>query len=204
MLLATLLFQRSTNALSLPLTRRSFVHSLVSVPIVTITTNNANAAGDDTTFTYSPKDGSFKLSLSLPSSDQFSLKQKPLKTHAEELTFCPSDSSERCSAKTFGVTVDPVKIKSLSEFGSPEEIVERIADAERGRDGIFEVKVAGFAPVKGGGVDVDYISKGKRGEKFVSTRTYVLNQKLFVFTSSVKGEAGFDDMKNIRDSFVIE
>jgi len=60
---------------------------------------------------------------------------KPLKTHLDEINF----SSETVPKYQIGITVDPVRIKSLKEFGTPEQVAAKVVTAEINRDGIFDV-----------------------------------------------------------------
>ena len=38
-----------------------------------------------------------------------------------------------------GVTIDPVKIDSLEQFGTPDEVAKRVLAVEEGRDGVKSV-----------------------------------------------------------------
>ena len=87
----------------------------------------------------------------------FASGKKPLKTHLDEANF-----SGEVRGYKFGVTVDPVRIDSLRDFGTPEEVAARVVTAEVNRDGIFKVTLA-RDPVEDGTTGayvVDYVSDG--------------------------------------------
>lgn len=52
---------------------------------------------------------------------------KPVKTHMDEVQFKKSGGTE------VGITVDPVKIDSLEQFGTPKQVAKRVLDAEVSR-----------------------------------------------------------------------
>ena len=126
---------------------------------------------------------SYKYTVTPPPS--FTSSNKPLKTHLDEINF--SDPDVR--GYTLGVTVDPVRIKSIREFGTPEEVAARVVTAEINRDGVFEVKLA-KDPVEdaNGCYDIEYISSGKRGVKRFVTRIYILDGFLYVLTAQSKND----------------
>jgi len=128
---------------------------------------------------------------------------KPLKTHLDEINF----SKEGVRGYQYGITVDPVRISSLKEFGSPEEVAARVVTAEVNRDGIFEVTLA-KDPLEmegsGGAYAIEYISDGKRGKKRFLTRIYIQNKRLYVLTAQTKEEDFADrevEMAGAADTF---
>ena len=125
--------------------------------------------------------------------------KKPVPTHLDEVNFNLEDGS--APRYTYGVTVDPVRINSLAEFGQPGEVAARVVTAEVNRDGIFEVTLASD-PVEDKGTGayvIEYISDGKRGKKHFVTRIFVKEQRLYVLTAQVKQEEYADREKEIRD-----
>ena len=121
--------------------------------------------------------------------------KKPVQTHLDEVNF----NLEGVPKYTFGVTVDPVRINSLKEFGTPEEVAARVVTAEVNRDGIFEVTLAKDPMEDGetGAYAIDYVSDGKRGKKHFVTRIFVKDQKLYVMTAQVKEEEYAEREKEI-------
>ena len=115
--------------------------------------------------------------------------QKPLKTHLDEVNFQSPDFS----GYQFGITVDPVRIESLAEFGTAEQVAAKVVLAEVNRDGVFDVKLA-EDPVSvfdGSGrtfYQLNYISNGKRGSKRFVAKFYVQNQMLLALTAQCKEE----------------
>lgn len=118
---------------------------------------------------------------------------KPLKTHLDEINF----SSPDISRYTIGITVDPVRISSIGQFGTPEEVAARVVTAEVNRDGVFKVTLAKDPKEDaedGGCYDVEYISEGKRGTKRFATRIFVRDGFLYVLTVQIK-EKDFDGIR---------
>ena len=94
-----------------------------------------------------------------------------------------------------GITVDPVRILSLQQFGTPEQVAARVVTAEVNRDGVVEVTLL-KDPIEtsDGAYVLEYLSKGKRGDKHYVCKIYVSQEKLLVLTAQVK-EADYVDKK---------
>jgi PsbP len=119
--------------------------------------------------------------------------QKPLKTHLDEVNF----QSPEIPGYQIGITVDPVRISSLAEFGTAEQVAAKVVLAEVNRDGVLEVKlledpISGEIQIDGGSTtmfyQLNYLSSGKRGNKRNIAKFYVQNQKLFALTAQCKEE----------------
>lgn len=119
--------------------------------------------------------------------------QKPLKTHLDEVNF----QSSEIPGYQIGITVDPVRITSLAEFGTAEQVAAKVVLAEVNRDGVLEVKLledplSGEIQIDGGSstmfYQLNYLSSGKRGNKRNIAKFYVQNQKLFALTAQCKEE----------------
>jgi len=133
--------------------------------------------------------------------------QKPLKTHLDEVNFQSSDRK----GYQFGITVDPVRINSLKDFGTPEEVAAKVVLAEVNRDGVLDVKLM-EDPYSSGGDDgllyyqLNYLSSGKRGDKRFVAKFYIRDQKLYALTAQCR-EADYNDaalrqeMRAAVDSF---
>lgn len=174
------------------LSRRKIVgqlSSLVLCPIVGVA-SPALASTDEYIRTPSPND-KFKFSYTVTPPPSFAPGNKPLKTHLDEINFSPPD----VRGYTLGVTVDPVRISSIKDFGTPEEVAARVVTAEVNRDGVFKVTLA-KDPVEdsAGGYDIEYISDGKRGKKRFATRIYIKDGFLYVLTVQSK-EAEYDESR---------
>jgi hypothetical protein len=118
---------------------------------------------------------------------------KPVKTHLDEVNF-----SFNTPGYQFGITVDPVRIQALSEFGTPGEVAAKVVTAEVNRDGVFDVKLM-QDPImqsteQGGGLVLDYLSSGKRGDKRFLTKLFVENKKLYALTAQCK-QADYETVK---------
>ena len=115
-----------------------------------------------------------------------------MKTHLDEVTFDAGDNKPK--GYRYGITVDPVRIDSLKEFGTPEEVAARVALAEVGRDGVLDVKLM-EDPVAGGGdgdgasyYQLNYLSSGKRGDKRYVAKFYVRDRMLYALTAQCREE----------------
>lgn len=166
--------------------------SLVMFPIVGATTP-AFASDEEQAYIRTPTpNDKFKFSYTVTPPPSFVPGNKPLKTHLDEINFSPTD----VRGYTLGVTVDPVRISSIKDFGTPEEVAARVVTAEVNRDGVFEVTLA-KDPVEdslSGCYDIEYISDGKRGKKRFATRIYIKDGFLYVLTVQSK-EAEFDEAR---------
>jgi len=113
---------------------------------------------------------------------------KPLKTHLDEIIF----KCETIAGYEYGITIDPVRINSLQEFGTPEQVAAKVVLAEVNRDGVFDVTLMedAYAGMEGepGLVfyQINYQSKGKRGVKRFVAKFYIQNQKLYALTAQCK------------------
>jgi len=138
----------------------------------------------------------FQFGYTVTPPPTFVSSNKPLKTHLDEINFSPPD----VRGYTLGITVDPVRISSIREFGSPEEVAARVVTAEVNRDGVFEVTLAKDPREDAsGGVgcyDIEYISDGKRGKKRYVTRIYIKDGFLYVLTVQSK-EDEFDKGREV-------
>jgi len=168
-----------------------FSPALASADDATTTNNDATPTppqpSEPYTRTSSPND-KFKFSYTVTPPPAFVASNKPLKTHLDEINFSPPDGPR---GYTLGITVDPVRISKIQEFGTPEEVAARVVTAEVNRDGVFKVTLAKdpSEDVEAGCYDVEYISDGKRGTKRFVTRIYVQGGFLYVLTlQSKEGE----------------
>jgi len=127
-----------------------------------------------------------------PPSSVMTTSNKPLQTHLDEINL-PTNRK----GYTYGVTVDPIRIQSLKDFGTPSEVAAKIVMAELRRDGVLDVTLARDAreDIGSGAYDVEYISDGTRGKKHFVTRSIVKDGKLFVLTVQVKE----DDWKDVEN-----
>ena len=116
--------------------------------------------------------------------DNFDAGNKPLRTHLDEINF----KSESVAGYQYGITVDPVRIDSLRQFGTPQEVAAKVVLAEVNRDGVFDVTL--MADPEAGPNDsfyqLNYQSKGKRGIKRFVAKFYIEKQKLYALTAQCK------------------
>ena len=174
--------------------RKSFIQSIAVATAAATAALPAFAEEDERTFTRIKKDKNpFAYTLTLPSPP--SPTNKPLQTHLDEVnlpitTTSTGTGSDAINLKgyTYGITVDPIRLNSLREFGTPNEVAAKIVMAELRRDGVLDV-TTGRDPKEDsetGAYDVEYISDGSRGRKHFVTRTVVKEGKLYVLTVQCK------------------
>ena len=126
---------------------------------------------------------------------------KPLKTHLDEVNF-------NGNGINVGITVDPVRINSLRQFGTPQEVAAKVVTAEVNRDGVFEVTLL-EDPVElpDKSYLLQYLSKGKRGNKRNVCKIFIENQKLYVLTAQAKEDVYDKEAEKtiqaIVESFVV-
>eukprot|EP00547_Thalassionema_nitzschioides_P009225 CAMPEP_0194225604 /NCGR_PEP_ID=MMETSP0156-20130528/39983_1 /TAXON_ID=33649 /ORGANISM="Thalassionema nitzschioides, Strain L26-B" /LENGTH=161 /DNA_ID=CAMNT_0038957623 /DNA_START=247 /DNA_END=732 /DNA_ORIENTATION=- len=122
---------------------------------------------------------------------------KLLKTHLDEVNFISSS----LKGYQYGIIVDPVRINSLKEFGTPEEVAARVVTAEVNRDGVFDVTLVKDPIIEetSGSYILNYLSKGKRGDKHFVCKIAVAKNKLYVLTAQVKEEKYLSMEKEIME-----
>lgn len=177
--------------------RRSFIDTLVGGAVATTAATVSSLLLPSSS--YAEESQSFKRTNTklnfgyefLPPPSVIKTSNKPLQTHLDEINL-PTDTK----GYTYGVTVDPIRLKSLKEFGTPEEVAAKIVMAELRRDGVLDVTLAADAKEddNSGAYDVQYISDGTRGKKHFVTRTVVKDGKLFVLTVQAK-QIDWDNVK---------
>ena len=123
----------------------------------------------------------------------FSTNQKPVKTHLDEINLINTN----VKGHQYGITIDPVKIKSLIDFGTPEQIAAKVVLAELNRDGISDVTLMTdpyyYIPNNNNDKNsshdyllLNYKSIGKRGIKRSVVKIYIYDSKLYVCTAQCK------------------
>mmetsp|Transcript_15024 Transcript_15024/g.31862 ORF Transcript_15024/g.31862 Transcript_15024/m.31862 type:complete len:276 (+) Transcript_15024:38-865(+) len=174
-----------------------FSPAIASEEDTTTTNTQQQPSSGPYTRTPSPND-KFKFSYTITPPPAFEPGNKPLKTHLDEINFSPPG----VRGYSLGITVDPVRISKIQDFGTPEEVAARVVTAEVNRDGVFEVTLAKDPKedTSAGCYDIEYISDGKRGRKRFVTRIYITGGFLYVLTVQSK-EAEYD---KVREAEVLE
>lgn len=189
--------------------RRNALSHFATITCAALTAPSLALADDTATTTpvvqplYVKKADKFAYQFQPP--PNFDAGNKPLKTHLDEINF----KSTSTGGYQYGITVDPVRIASLADFGTPEQVAAKVVLAEVNRDGVFDVTLMKdpFAtePSTNQYYQLNYLSKGKRGEKRFITKFYVKDQFLLALTAQCK-EADYpsleSEMLQTADSFV--
>ena len=128
--------------------------------------------------------------------DSWALAPKPLQTHQEEVNV-KSTSVKGFSA---GVAVDPVRIQSVAEAGSPAEVGGRIVALEGKKEGVGKVELLDSA-ADGAYYAFDYAVESTRGKNRYLARATVVDRKLVVFTVQVP-IAGFAEQERVINNML--
>jgi hypothetical protein len=114
------------------------------------------------------------------------VKKKPIKTHLAELLVTRNKGPGSTSA---GVTVDAVKIKSITDFGTPDEVGDRVIAVERRKDNVLTASLVSAKAANLG--DLTYytfvydVESGRGLKRYVAKAT-VTGGNLYVFTAQAK------------------
>merc|ERR1712070_853942 len=115
------------------------------------TLSPAWSAGDDAT-----------LSAFVDKEFGYQLSYKPVKTRLSEAVL-----KSPLRGVQLGITVDPVRIASLEQFGTLEEVTQRVLAVEETRDGVTDVKLRAASQEAGPPLyyTIEYRVESTRGKK---------------------------------------
>jgi PsbP len=178
-----------TDASSQP-SRRQIVRSGVASVILSLVGPSSSSrvraaiveSDENNVLKRSTKDFAYEFAIPT-SSNSFQLSNKPVKTHLEEINV----TNDQYKGYQYGITVDPVRISSMSEFGTPEQVAAKVVLAEVNRDGVFDVTLM-KDPVQVAGNDeasaliLNYRSSGTRGDKRFVVKFSIFRNKLYALT----------------------
>lgn len=89
-----------------------------------------------------------------------------------------------------GVTVTPVRIKSLQQFGSVESVGEKLLNVEREKESTRSVSMQSQSQRQNDNGTItynfDYIIDSTRGTKRVLSTVAIARQKLFIVNGNIK------------------
>ena len=164
-------------------------------------------ADESTPSLFERKDTQNAYQLSYPT--DWAESGKPVKTHLHELLVAGSGPGR----SKLGVTIDPVKIDSLEQFGSLAQTTERVIGVEQTRDGVKQVTLRGNAAEVAEGkptyYTIDYVTESSRGTKIFCCKYCIANRKLYVLQVQCNLDAYDADaqiranLKGIVDSFQV-
>ncbi|EKX55208.1 hypothetical protein GUITHDRAFT_98988 [Guillardia theta CCMP2712] len=123
----------------------------------------------------------FSFGLSYPSTWKKST--KPVRTHLEEVQFKKGGGTE------IGIVVDPVKIESITEFGTAKEVAKRVVGVERAKDGVTSAKLIAASQTEKSGIPyymIEYESSSSRGDKHFISKAGTLNVLLYLTAKTSK------------------
>jgi hypothetical protein len=123
---------------------------------------------------------------------------KPVRTHDYEVLF----KSENVKGFNVGITRDPVRIKSILDFATPQGLGEKVVNVELAKEGVFSADVLSAtksSTLASGNpdfpsYDVEYKIDSSRGKNHYLIKATVVDSKLFVLTAQAK-EATFGELE---------
>ena len=124
------------------------------------------------------------------------------------------------SSTNIGITILPVRINRLEDFGTVEQVADRLIQAEKAKEGQLFVELVSTNVHQEGDTtfyDIEYDVDGTRGKKRFATRVAILDRKLFIANGQYKcgkgGESsctepqenveGINAMRDIVQSFTL-
>lgn len=171
--------------------RRSLALGLTSALLVR--SPLASWARDEETSLVERVDTSNGYKFSYPS--DWSESGKPVKTHLHELLLSGSGRLK------VGITIDPVKIDSLEQFGTLAQTTDRVLDVERTRDGVKAVTLranaAQVSEVEPTYYTIDYVTESSRGTKIFLCKYCIAQRRLYVLQAQC-GAADYDADISVR------
>ncbi|GMH93440.1 hypothetical protein TL16_g12629 [Triparma laevis f. inornata] len=174
-------------------TRRTF---LKISPILLLTPLPSSASS---TYTSPPlplnKKGGDTFTYTIPLNGD-SITSKPLPTHAYEAKFGITKKS------SITITLDAVRIKTLSEFLSIEDLSKKLLNVELSRDGITAATLISSESDETS-YRIKYKSEGKRGIKIIDDYVTIINGYLVVAQGEDK-EGGGGEVGRVLDGFRVE
>ncbi|GAB5369759.1 hypothetical protein AAMO2058_001433300 [Amorphochlora amoebiformis] len=139
---------------------------------------------------YASPDGEFVFSYPR----EFKRAPKLLKTHQNELFL----RSTQLKKYNVGITIDPVTIKTLKDFGTVHQVAENIIKLEREKEGVMNAELK---EVSRGILDgnesyfIDYTADSTRGNiRYFSKLVVDSKQRLYVLTIQAKQ----DDFSKVK------
>ena len=143
-------------------------------------------------------DGSF----SFVAPEGFAAKPKPVQTHVAELLYKDENKRE------IGVIVDRVKLDSLTSFGTPDFVGEKVVASERLRDGVVTATFNSATQFSKNGetyYELNYENVSSRGDNRYVSRVCVKDGRLYILTlkSRIDDTAAVKILDAVADSFEV-
>ena len=164
---------------------------------MTLNYNDKNKNNNNNTLFYERrKDNQFAYSIQFPS--QFDGPgNKPVKTHLDEVNF----QSNVWNGYQFGITIDPVRIQSLSQFGTPPEVAAKVVLAELKRDGIMEVTLM-KDPIVSSSSSSSLFSSDSNNNKNLNNSNERMMSLIMIITCSITRVWGNVGIRGLLPNFI--
>eukprot|EP00246_Nothoceros_aenigmaticus_P002311 TRINITY_DN13156_c0_g1_i1.p1 TRINITY_DN13156_c0_g1~~TRINITY_DN13156_c0_g1_i1.p1 ORF type:complete len:255 (+),score=43.21 TRINITY_DN13156_c0_g1_i1:66-830(+) len=106
-------------------------------------------------------------------------------------------------SNTVGVVVNPVRIASLKDFGTPEEVAERLIRAEKKKPSTNDAKLVRVSERDANGrplYEVEYNLDSSRGQKRVISAVTIAFRKLYILNVSYSDSPSKPISQDVADS----
>ncbi|KAA8497690.1 PsbP domain-containing protein 2, chloroplastic [Porphyridium purpureum] len=123
--------------------------------------------------------------------------KKVIKTHLSEIQVISKTDSKLYA----GLVVDPVKINSVKEFGTPEALGEKVIELERRKDGVSSATLLSSSQKNAGDLDYYYIEyevASSRGHKRFLAVATITGKQLYVLTAQCVADAFAQNERTMR------
>mmetsp|Transcript_9958 Transcript_9958/g.26536 ORF Transcript_9958/g.26536 Transcript_9958/m.26536 type:complete len:254 (+) Transcript_9958:32-793(+) len=160
---------------------------------------------------YARYQGPLGLGYSFEYPAGWSVGKKTVKTHMNELVMSPAKKSEGAVRGSGGIVVDPVKINSVSEFGTAEAVGNRVIELEKKKDGVSTARLVSSTEVQKGGLtyyEIEYVvDTSHGGEKHFIASSTITGKNLYVMTAQAKTTdfaASEPALRHVISSFTVK
>ncbi len=153
--------------------------------------------------------GPLSLGFSFRYPADWNVKKKPIKTHLSEVIV----SSNKAASTSAGLVVDMVKINSIENFGTAQDVGKKVVDLEMKKDSVSNAQLLSSMAEKKdpNGLTyylVDYTVESSRGAKHYLAKATITAQQLYVFTAQSKTDDFEGEtetiLKRMVDSFTVK
>lgn len=150
--------------------------------------------------------GPLSLGFTFSYPTTWTVKKKPIKTHLSEVIV----TSDKDSSTSAGLVVDAVKINTIDQFGSPDEVGNKVVNMEQKKDSVLEATLNRASATEKEGLKyyiIDYSVNSTRGVKRYQAKATITGNQLYVFTMQAKKDTFEGDTEDtfsaMLDSFTV-
>lgn len=105
---------------------------------------------------------------------------------------------------TLGITILPVRISRVQDYGNVNEVADKIVQTERAKDGTLDARIIEASSVAlGNGTiayDYEYQVQSTRGTKLIVSRVCIQDKQLYVVNGTIScGKVDVCDISGVSD-----